>query len=207
PLPLPLTSPSSCALPSLPHRRPLSTTSPPPPLLCPRRPPPLLPVAAPPFLYRRRPSLSPSPPPQLLPRDPDSAGGATTRPSDTESDAASFDAMLRFEAVSRHMLTPGDTTRRGGDGGDGAAADTRSGAWPWAGAAAQAYTLGRGATKPTSACNGHWDATRWNQPTVAASAARTPWSSSTESPVSQQTHLHQRLGKGSMMLTFPSSLF
>ncbi|CAO2164620.1 unnamed protein product, partial [Urochloa humidicola] len=90
--------------------------------------------------------------------------------------------------AQRHMFASGDTTRRGGEGGDGAAAGARSSAWSWEGAAAQAYPLGREATKPGSACGGHWDATRRIQPTVAASAARAPWPSSTASPVSQQTH-------------------
>ncbi|CAN6328233.1 unnamed protein product, partial [Urochloa humidicola] len=39
------------------------------------------------------------------------------------------------QPAQRHMLAPGDTTRRGSEGGDGAAAGARSSAWSRAGAA------------------------------------------------------------------------
>ncbi|CAN6218350.1 unnamed protein product [Urochloa humidicola] len=74
---------------------------------------------------------------------------------------------------------------RGGDGGDVAAAGAGSSARP-----AHAYPMGRGATEPSSARGGHWDAARRIQPAVAArSRLPVPWPSSTASLKSQQMQL------------------
>ncbi|CAN6295801.1 unnamed protein product, partial [Urochloa humidicola] len=194
---------------SLPHRRPLSPTSQPPLLF-----------SFPAGLHHSSPrpplSFSAAAAPAAPAGSRSSAGsgntawrrGARARPQAPTRRCGSKPCLpLRPTCAAagppaqRHLLArprrrgarPGGTTRRGGEGGDGAADGAKFSAWPQAGAAAQAYPLGRGATKPVSARGGHWDATRRIQPTVAGSVARArlpaPWPLSTASPVPQQTQL------------------
>ncbi|CAN6202189.1 unnamed protein product, partial [Urochloa humidicola] len=153
----------------------LSQLSASPPLLLLPRPPPLLPTTSPPCL--RRAIANP------LPRDPNPARGAATRPSGAEPGvASSSDTAMRFKVVPRALsrvhggglrLTrrcrhgariewtpePGHTfegtTTRGGKGGHVAAVDAGSSARLRAGAAAQGHPLGQGVTEPGSARGGH----------------------------------------------------
>ncbi|CAN6346866.1 unnamed protein product, partial [Urochloa humidicola] len=176
------------------------------------------------LLPHRQPSLSsPPPPPRPLPRDPDPARGAATRPSDAEpGTTSSSDAAMRFEAVppapagaAPNACTAAETRRTPVGAREVMARSPVPDPAHGRGQeqSCKPIPLGEGATKPGSAQGGNWDATRRIQQTVAASAVRArlsaPWPSSTASPVSQQTQLralcqmHHQEPCGSSLGPFP----